>query len=184
MNKATTIDQELKQYLENIEKGQAENTAENLYNLRNRYGFDIKTSYSDAHECLKQIYDIQVQSDEILNPKAERFETFDGHVYGVKLDCKAFKIGDEVWNPLSGCPMIVHEDNIDFANEEYWEIVSIEEEPELPVAREWSIEVCRTAYAHRTIKVKALTYEDACELACDEAGGFEFSESDAEYSAQ
>jgi len=68
MNKATTIDQELKQYLENIEKGQAENTAENLYNLRNRYGFDIKTSYSDAHECLKQIYDIQVQSDEILNP--------------------------------------------------------------------------------------------------------------------
>ena len=163
MNKATTIDQELKQYIELLKEGkegQKGCAGENLYNLRNRYRFDMKTSYSDAHKALEKIYDIQVTSDVLLNPKAERFEEFDGHTYGVVLDCKAFKIGDEVWNPLSGCPVGVHEDNIDYANEEYWQIVSCEVTPKKPQPKEFEIEVCRTSYAHRTIKVKALDYTE------------------------
>ena len=181
MNKATTIDQELKQYLDNIKKGEAENTAENLYNLRNRYNFDIKTSYSDAHKALEKIYEIQVTSDVFLNPKAELFEEFDGHSYGIVLDCEAFKIGEEVWNPLSGCPVDVHEDNIDHANEEYWRIVSCEV---IPQPKDFQIQVCRTSYAYRTINLKALNHKEACDLAIEEAGNCEFGSGEAEYSAE
>jgi len=54
------------------------------------------------------------------------------------------------------------------------------EEEEL---KEFQIEVCRTSYAHRTITVKAYSLSEAEMLAIDEAGSYEFSESDAEYSA-
>jgi hypothetical protein len=169
MNKATTIDQELKQYLENIEKGQAENTAENLYNLRNRYGFDIKTSYSDAHECLKKIYDIQVQSDEILNPIIISFEE-DGVLYHLDQDA-IMKIGDEAYSPISGAIVVIDEENVYFANEEYYRV----HKKENLVLKEFDVEICRTAYAHRTIKVKALTFEEACDAALEVAGNYEYS---------
>lgn len=47
---------------------------------------------------------------------------------------------------------------------------------------EFDVAVCRTSYSHKTIRVKAKTREEAEQLAIDEAGGLEFSESDAEYS--
>lgn len=184
MNKPTAIDQQLEVYLEMTKEGSSEQSDAILDQLMDRYNLTSDNTDGFLNGTLQEIYEAQQKADEILNPKAERFVEFDGHTYGVKLDCKAFKIGDEVWNPLSGCTMIVHEDNIDFANEEYWEIVSCEPTPEEPKAKEWKIEVCRTSYAHRTIKVMATTYEEACEFALEQAGDYEYSESDADYSVQ
>ena len=48
--------------------------------------------------------------------------------------------------------------------------------------REYSVNVCRTSYGHRTITVKALNQKDALEKADEEAVGLEFSESEVEYS--
>lgn len=47
---------------------------------------------------------------------------------------------------------------------------------------EFKVSVCRTSYAHKTITVKAKNRKEAEALAIDEAGGHEFSESDADYS--
>jgi|TARA_R110000851_G_scaffold288452_1_gene442530 hypothetical protein len=180
MNKPTTIDQQLLTYLKLTKNGSSELSDALLDELMDRYNLTSVNTDGFLDGMLKQIHDIQVKSDEILNPKAERFESFDGHVYGLKLDCSEFSIGDEVWNPQSGCPVNVHKDNIDYANEEYWQIVSIEEEP----YKEWGVEVCRTSFAHRTIKVYALNYEQAVEKALECAGDYEYSESDAQYSAE
>jgi len=186
MNKATTIDQELKQYIELLKEGkegQKGCAGENLYNLRNRYRFDAQTSYSDAHKALEKIYDIQVTSDVFLNPVPDSYEYVDGKKYGVVVDAPEFKIGDEAWSPTLGCAVFVDEENIDHANEECWAIISCEEAEE-PQPKEFEIEVCRTSYAHRTIKVKALDYTEACDLAIEEAGNYEYSENNAEYSAE
>lgn len=48
---------------------------------------------------------------------------------------------------------------------------------------QWSVPVCRTAYAHHTMEVTARTEEEAIEKALDVAGDIEFSEKDADYSA-
>ena len=47
----------------------------------------------------------------------------------------------------------------------------------------WRVPVLRTGFASRTIDVMAKTEQEAIDLAIDEAGGHEFSENDAEYSA-
>jgi hypothetical protein len=46
---------------------------------------------------------------------------------------------------------------------------------------DYEVEICRTAYAHRTITVKAMNAEDAQALALDMSGEFDYSEADAEY---
>lgn len=46
---------------------------------------------------------------------------------------------------------------------------------------EFDVAVCRTAYAHRTITVRAKTRKEAETIALDEAGGLDFSENDADY---
>jgi len=48
--------------------------------------------------------------------------------------------------------------------------------------RIWKVPVCRTGFASKTIEVIAATEEEAIEKAIDEAGNYEFSENDAEYS--
>lgn len=52
-----------------------------------------------------------------------------------------------------------------------------------PQERIWTVPVCRTGYGSRSIQVVAVTEEEAIEKAIDEAGGYEFSENDADYSA-
>lgn len=47
----------------------------------------------------------------------------------------------------------------------------------------WSVDVCRTSYAHLTIEVYANSEAEAVEKALDEAGDHEFTEKDADYSA-
>jgi len=181
MNKPTAIDQQLEVYLKMTEEGSSEQSDAILDQLMDRYNLTSNNTDGFLDGTLQEIHQAQQKADEILNPKAERFETFDGHVYGVKLDCKAFKIGDEVWNPLSGCPMIVHEDNIDYANEEYWQIVSCEEGEE-PTEVEFNIQVCRTGFGFANIKVTAESREAAEEKALEEAGDHDYIENNSEYS--
>ena len=45
----------------------------------------------------------------------------------------------------------------------------------------YNIEVCRISYGFATIEVEAESLEQAEEIALDEAGNYEFSEKDAEY---
>ena len=47
----------------------------------------------------------------------------------------------------------------------------------------WQVPVCRTGYGSRTIEVLATSEAQAIERALDEAGNYEFSENDADYSA-
>ena len=47
----------------------------------------------------------------------------------------------------------------------------------------YDVDVCRTSYAFRTIRVEAETKEDAMSRAEDTASNFTFSEKDAEYEA-
>lgn len=49
--------------------------------------------------------------------------------------------------------------------------------------RIWTVPVLRTGYATKTIDVIAKTEQEAIDKAIDEAGGKEFSENNAEYSA-
>lgn len=46
---------------------------------------------------------------------------------------------------------------------------------------EYAVQVCRTSYAHCTIKVMAHSQEEAESLALDEAGDHTYSEHSAEY---
>ncbi len=48
--------------------------------------------------------------------------------------------------------------------------------------KEYEVQVVRTAYAFKTIKVKANSEEEAKEKALDEAGDHEFSEKSSDYS--
>lgn len=48
----------------------------------------------------------------------------------------------------------------------------------------FEVEVCRTSYSTRKITVYADNQTEAKELAIDTAGGFEFSEHDADYSVE
>lgn len=45
----------------------------------------------------------------------------------------------------------------------------------------YTIEVCRTGFGFKNIEVEANSFEEAIELALDDAGNHEFSESEAEY---
>jgi hypothetical protein len=45
----------------------------------------------------------------------------------------------------------------------------------------FQVEVCRIAYAVRTIEVEALNAEEAENIALDTAGNYEFSEHHADY---
>lgn len=63
-----------------------------------------------------------------------------------------------------------------------------DEEPALPSTikgekRTWSVPICRTSYAHKTIGVVATSEAEAIEKAIDAAGDHEFSENNADYSA-
>jgi len=49
-------------------------------------------------------------------------------------------------------------------------------------SRVWTVEVCRTATAFRTIKVIATTEAEACDKAIDVAGDEEFGSGEADYS--
>lgn len=49
------------------------------------------------------------------------------------------------------------------------------------IEREFTVVVCRTSYAFRTLTIKAKNEEEAKEKALDEAGDYEFSESNADY---
>lgn len=60
-------------------------------------------------------------------------------------------------------------------------VVSHNPKVDLPI-KSYDIEVCRISYAHRTITVKAASLEEAQNLALEEAGDFEFSESEVDYS--
>jgi hypothetical protein len=51
-------------------------------------------------------------------------------------------------------------------------------------AAEFTVSVMRTSYSFKNIVVKAKTRKEAESLAIDEAGSYEFSESDAEYEAK
>lgn len=46
------------------------------------------------------------------------------------------------------------------------------------------VDVCRVGYSYTTIEVEAENEEMAKEIAVDEAANYEFSEKDAEYSAE
>lgn len=50
--------------------------------------------------------------------------------------------------------------------------------------KKYSVDVCRIGYAYATIEVEAENETDAMELAVEQAGDYEFSEKDAEYSAE
>jgi len=54
--------------------------------------------------------------------------------------------------------------------------------PEEPKSRIWTVEVCRTTHAFRTMKVVATTEQEACENAIDAAGDVEFGSGEADYS--
>lgn len=63
-----------------------------------------------------------------------------------------------------------------------------DEAPALPSTikgekRTWSVPICRTSYAHKTLEVIATSEAEAIEKALDDAGDHEFSEKDADYSA-
>lgn len=53
----------------------------------------------------------------------------------------------------------------------------------LPLPRIWTVDVCRTTTAFKSIKVIATTEEEACEIAIDNAGDEEFGSGEADYSA-
>lgn len=50
-----------------------------------------------------------------------------------------------------------------------------------PALQDFYIDVCRTAYAHKTIKVRAANPTEAGELALDEAGNHTYTEKSSEY---
>lgn len=52
------------------------------------------------------------------------------------------------------------------------------------VNKEFDVPVTRTSYSFRTITVKAKNRKEAIRLALEEAGDHEFSEKDADYTAE
>lgn len=54
----------------------------------------------------------------------------------------------------------------------------------LRVQRTFDVELCRTSYAHRTLRVIACNSEEAVAWAENAAGNYEYSESEAEYTVE
>ena len=52
------------------------------------------------------------------------------------------------------------------------------------MAKTYRVSICRTAYAHKEFDIKADSKEKAERIALEMAGGEEFTEKDAEYSAE
>lgn len=63
-------------------------------------------------------------------------------------------------------------------------IIEKEEVERKAMEKDFEIPVVRTSHAFRTIKVKATSLEEAQRLALEEAGDYEFSEKNSDYSIE
>lgn len=141
----------------------------------------MKTLIEDYERRLKSVEDMlnnfkssgsinDIRKDERLKIKASGYRTFIAELkreLGVNKELKEPMNSEEPifeWD-LSDSPQG------DAAPEELQEEVI------------WQVPVCRTGYGSRTIEVLATSEAQAIERALDEAGNYEFSENDADYSA-
>jgi len=180
MNRPTVIDQQLKTYLEKFQNGGKQADAI-LDQLMDRYNLTSDSTDGFFDSVLTEIHEAQVKAEDFLYPTPDRFMIDDGHQYGVKFDNRDVKIGEESWNPTSGCPVEIHEGNLKYAKHEYWAIVSVEEAPEVPKKQDFKIVLKRTSFAYNTLSVRALTYEEAVNMALDGAESFEYEKGEEEF---
>jgi len=87
------------------------------------------------------------------------------------------------FDQCSKCQGIETQGSMGTVNEDVDELVCTEcsSVPEVK-SRIWTVDVCRTAIAFRTIKVVATTEQEACDKAIDAAGDEEFGSGEADYS--
>jgi len=177
------VDQELKNYCENLIDKSLQQADAVLDQLVDRYNLTSDNTDGFFETTLLEILNAQTKAqnqliqDQRMSVESDKSIIRDGKLYKLSTQSQIL-IGDKAYNPLINMIMDIDEENVDHANEEYFLVLSVEDAPE---PKEFNIQVCRTGYGFANIKVKAHTREEAEELAIENAGDYTYNESDAEY---
>jgi len=177
------VDQELKNYCKNLINSNSLQAEATFDGLMDRYNLTSDNTDGNLDTTLIEILEAQTNADEQRFQDQRMAMESDKSVIceGSKLNLSTYgeiRVGDKAYDPLSDMVMEIDEENVDYANEEYHLILSVEKAPE---KKEFNIQVCRTGYGFANIKVSANTREEAEEIALEDAGDYSYNENDADY---
>lgn len=172
----TIVDQQLKSYIENQSQIPKEQADAMLDQLMDRYNLTNENTDGFFDQALQEIWSAQTTADQALQAANDEAKIFE--VDGVAYTCstqREIKIGDTAYDPASGGIMGIDEENVHFANEEYYLVVAEEK------LETFQVELCRIGYGYKTLTIQATSYDDACDRAFEQAGDHEYTEKSSEY---